>query len=205
MPRISAQRTPSRSTPDALRRMGRFACLDFINSTYADWRGERGPTDTIERPDWWKHFLGRWELPLPATIPPAPATLRNLRHLRALMRSAVEGRRSPRPLELAELNRQLRRSPHLWSINARKGRFSYTLQPSKVGWRAVVTALILSFGELMSRAELERLKKCANPNCTYLFYDVSTNRSRRWCFSNVCGNLMHVRAFRARHTGASGM
>ena len=71
--------------------------------------------------------------------------------------------------------------------------------PARRGWTAIEAALILSFSELLSGPELSRLKKCANPDCSYVFYDESTNRSRRWCFSNVCGNLTHVRAFRARN------
>jgi predicted RNA-binding Zn ribbon-like protein len=58
--------------------------------------------------------------------------------------------------------------------------------------------VVRAFQELVAGDGLQRLKLCANPLCRWAYYDESRNRSRRWCDSAECGNVMKVRAFRAR-------
>lgn len=43
-----------------------------------------------------------------------------------------------------------------------------------------------------------RLKTCANPECTWAFYDRSRNQQGSWCEMAVCGNRLKNRQFRAR-------
>jgi len=47
-----------------------------------------------------------------------------------------------------------------------------------------------------------RLRRCASPTCTSVFYDRSKNHSAKWCSMRSCGNRNKVRAFRERR-GAS--
>lgn len=183
---------------DDLRRDGAFACLDFINSEWTDWRGEGAPTDRLPSPAWWRMFSRKWGLGGAGFAPPTRARLIELRKIRKIMRTAVENGRSPTSGQISWLNRRLTRSPQRWTISSEKAGFGIRIVPTSRGWRAITTALILSFGQLLNDPDRSRLKKCANPDCSYLFYDESTNRSRRWCFANVCGNMIHVRAFRAR-------
>jgi predicted RNA-binding Zn ribbon-like protein len=44
----------------------------------------------------------------------------------------------------------------------------------------------------------KRLKACANPECTWVFYDRSRNQQGTWCEMAVCGNRFKNREFRAR-------
>ncbi len=44
----------------------------------------------------------------------------------------------------------------------------------------------------------ERLKHCANPGCSMVFYDTGKNNRRRWCTMSVCGNRDKVSRFRDR-------
>ncbi len=46
--------------------------------------------------------------------------------------------------------------------------------------------------------EWARLKACANPDCQWIYYDGSRNRSGRWCSMNECGEVMKSRAPRQR-------
>ncbi|QND53996.1 hypothetical protein HB779_20450 [Phyllobacterium sp. 628] len=48
------------------------------------------------------------------------------------------------------------------------------------------TAAFLSGLRLLEPQRLERIKIC--PNCHWLYFDESRNRSRRWCDMTVCGN-----------------
>lgn len=196
--------SPARSWPplDTLRRGSAFACLDFVNSEWTDWRGQGPPTDRIDSREWWRRFFANWGFGATGLTAPSGARLRELEHLRALMRAAIEKGRMPSASEVMWLNRRLADAPQRWLLAGGRTRVDSRLVPARVTWAAVTAALILSFGELLNDAERSRLRRCANPDCSYLFYDESDNRSRRWCFTNVCGNLMHVRAFRAKSSTA---
>ncbi len=51
---------------------------------------------------------------------------------------------------------------------------------------SLATAAFLSGVRLFEPSRLERIKIC--PNCHWLYFDGSRNRSRRWCDMRVCGN-----------------
>lgn len=52
-------------------------------------------------------------------------------------------------------------------------------------------AAVLSAMRLFEPARLARIKIC--PNCHWLYFDESRNRSRRWCDMSVCGNRAKVK------------
>src|SRR5438270_712384 len=70
------------------------------------------------------------------------------------------------------------------------------VEPVRRDWDWVVAEVVASATELMAEAEPVRLKACANPGCTWMFWDESKNVSRRWCDPRTCGNLVTVREFR---------
>jgi predicted RNA-binding Zn ribbon-like protein len=55
--------------------------------------------------------------------------------------------------------------------------------------RPVVHAAV----ELLTTGRRERIKGCAG--CSFLFYDESKNRSRRWCSMDDCGTAEKVRRY----------
>ena len=58
--------------------------------------------------------------------------------------------------------------------------------------------IALSAGDLLTSADLSRLRQCKSDECGWIFLDSSRNRSRHWCDMNDCGNLDKVRRFRQR-------
>ncbi|OPC78738.1 hypothetical protein B4N89_31755 [Embleya scabrispora] len=52
--------------------------------------------------------------------------------------------------------------------------------------------------ELLRTADPERIRRCANPECTLWFADVSKNGRRRWCSMAECGNRAKARTHYAR-------
>src|SRR2546425_857300 len=57
--------------------------------------------------------------------------------------------------------------------------------------------------ELLAGGDPRRLRKCANPSCRLMFYDVSKAGRRRWCSMRTCGGRAKSRAFyRRRREGA---
>ena len=68
------------------------------------------------------------------------------------------------------------------------------------GWRAdatdlerVIWPVAWSAGELLTSADLDRVRLCAGAGCAWLFLDTSKNRTRRWCDMSVCGNRAKAR------------
>ena len=71
-----------------------------------------------------------------------------------------------------------------------------TLEPA--GGDAVVAGLLADVHRSHAAGEWTRLKACANPDCQWVYYDGSRNRSGRWCSMNECGDVMKARAYRRR-------
>lgn len=57
-----------------------------------------------------------------------------------------------------------------------------------------------SAADLLTSREIDRVGECADDRgCGWLFFDMSRNRSRRWCDMKDCGNRNKVRRYYARH------
>lgn len=54
--------------------------------------------------------------------------------------------------------------------------------------------------ELVLTGQDQRLKRCAEHTCGWVFWDTSKNRSRRWCSMKVCGNRAKARRYAARRS-----
>ena len=66
--------------------------------------------------------------------------------------------------------------------------------------------VVRATADLLTSAELRRVRVCAADDCSWLFLDTSKNRSRRWCDMNTCGNRTKARKHyeRKRQTDLSG-
>jgi predicted RNA-binding Zn ribbon-like protein len=53
--------------------------------------------------------------------------------------------------------------------------------------------VVRAAADLLTSAELRRVRVCAADDCSWLFLDTSKNRSRRWCDMNTCGNRTKAR------------
>ncbi|WP_036261809.1 CGNR zinc finger domain-containing protein [Methylocapsa aurea] len=62
-----------------------------------------------------------------------------------------------------------------------------------------VAAMVANdFAQFVCEFEPTRLRRCANPSCTMVFYDRGRNNTRRWCAMSICGNRDKVAHYRAR-------
>jgi len=66
----------------------------------------------------------------------------------------------------------------------------------------LVAGVLAEVHEAHRAGQWQRLKACANPDCQWIFYDGSRNRSGRWCSMAECGGVMKARAYRARGRSA---
>jgi predicted RNA-binding Zn ribbon-like protein len=64
---------------------------------------------------------------------------------------------------------------------------------------AILGPVAWAAAALLERGPLDRIKACPpGDGCSWLFLDLSKNRSRTWCSMKTCGNVAKVRRFRAR-------
>lgn len=77
------------------------------------------------------------------------------------------------------------------------------LLPLHSGWEQVLAEIAASFAEALLEKEPTRFRICENPDCLWVYYDETRNRSKRYCDDKACGNLMKVRRFRARKKAES--
>ncbi len=73
-------------------------------------------------------------------------------------------------------------------------------------WRADSVAmerplwtLVMAAADLLTGGNVECVRKCANPQCSWMFVDTSKNKRRRWCEMEVCGNQAKARGHYARY------
>lgn len=73
-----------------------------------------------------------------------------------------------------------------------------SLEPDEPGVRGALGKLLVVAFEAMFDGTWWRLKVCGNETCQWAFYDLSRNRSGRWCDMSSCGNVVKVRNYRRR-------
>ncbi|WP_328606959.1 CGNR zinc finger domain-containing protein [Amycolatopsis sp. NBC_00345] len=118
--------------------------------------------------------------------------LQPLYELREALQARLEAGQSGSRPDLAHHLEKLR-----WKVTlAEDGQLALSAEGE--GWRQV-GGTVLSDVLLAQQHDLwPRLKACRNPPCAVVFYDSSKNRSRVWHNTSVCGNLINLRASRAR-------
>jgi predicted RNA-binding Zn ribbon-like protein len=67
----------------------------------------------------------------------------------------------------------------------------------------LLASLAADLLDLLAGTDIENVKRCAHPDCTRLYLDMSRAKNRHWCGMGTCGNKAKVQAFRARQRAAS--
>ena len=170
--------------------------LDFCNSLSR--RAGAGPRDRALTPRDFLDWAGRRGLDLERPL--SAAALARLHRLRGALLGVFDTLSDGAPPPsggLAVLNEELAAA-----------RAAERLVPMREGFEIQDHAAspIDRFRNAVARdaAELllgdpQRIKRCPNHECLWLFYDASKNLSRRWCAMDDCGTRDKVRRFRARN------
>lgn len=174
-------------------------CLDFANTRY--WRGSAAATETLNAPsdllDWAAGsggadlglvavLRGRWrDHPQDGAIGLAQA-LRWREALYAVVAAVTDGTEPPAD-DLAALNDALARAPVRGRVQRLDGRFAWAV-PAAGGVEAVLAPVLWSAGDLLTGGRLNRVRRCANDKCRWVFLDDSKSANRRWCSMSACGN-----------------
>jgi hypothetical protein len=75
---------------------------------------------------------------------------------------------------------------------------SVRYEPLESGWRAIRALTSAEILLAQAAGTWPRLKTCAYRPCGACFYDSSPNRARVWHDTKLCGNIINLRASRAR-------
>jgi predicted RNA-binding Zn ribbon-like protein len=172
-------------------------CIDFVNSQFKDHTGGRRVYDRLDRAEWQRWFLERGGFT--SRRPPEALLYRELLELRQLLRRLLESGREPDDQAMVELNHYLSRPSQSWELAKGESGFHLKLWWSDEDWRAVMAVVAASYARLLIGGGIDRVRVCANPDCSWIFFDDSHSGSRRWCDVAICGNMLRVRRHRERN------
>jgi predicted RNA-binding Zn ribbon-like protein len=162
----------------------------FLNTRAA---GRAGQPDLLASPA----AANRWLRTLPWPVAPRLTAddLTPLRELREALQAQLEaGRAAPATARQPDLARHLEQLR--WGMTLNDGQLALCAEGA--GWRQVAGTLISDIFVAQQHELWPRLKACRNPACSVVFYDSSKNQARVWHNTSVCGNLVNLRASRAR-------
>jgi len=176
-----------------------FPCFDLVDTLFTEHTGKPLAYDRLGMPGWQEAFLKHWGWRAPVPAPAgALAQLTELRgRVRRFLERAAAGGGAART-ELAHFRRLLEAAPFVYTIGATG---NLEVAPAREDWGWALAGVVSSAVRVATGGAARRIKECANPDCSWLFYDETLNLSRRWCQVNYCGNLLKVREHRARMKG----
>jgi len=193
-------------------RIGGVLCLDFTNT--ASWHGSDRSTEHLN--DFFD--LLRWSnengiigqhaqlvLSEGAERNPAGALtiLTRARKLREALHRIFVGvsqRKSPGRSDMQMLNETLDRAPLRFEVQYEESGFSGKRTPGGSEFATVLGPVAWSAAELLTSENLDRIKRCANDTCGWLFLDNTKNHSRRWCDMGDCGSRAKAKRYYQRKT-----
>ena len=139
---------------------------------------------------------------LPAAVEPSTDDVSLARHVRAALADVL------RRGDLAWSDRRTRdaiesvTSGAMLRIDVGRGG-NMRLAAVDDGVRGALAEIVAAYYRVSLREDRDRLKAC--DACGWAFFDVSKNKSRRWCAMGLCGSQQKSRAYRARKsTGVRG-
>lgn len=180
-------------------------CIDFVNTV--DWRGSDRPIEylnTYADLVKWSQRKGILDgsqvetLLIEADRRPEEAQdvlERAIMFREAAYRilTAITSGGEPEKGDLASFNNELARSLAHSEITPSGEGYTW-------GWGAgehlldrMLWPVARDAGDFLTSGELNRIGKCADEKCGWLFLDTSRNRSRRWCSMEDCGNRAKAR------------
>ena len=191
-------------------RIGGVLCLDFTNtaSWHASHRNTEHLNDFCDLLRWSNEYgiIGQHTklvLSEGAERNPAGALtiLTRARKLReGLYRIfvAVSQQKSPSRSDIQLLNETLDHAPLRFEIQYEESGFSGRPTTAGSEFATVLGPVAWSAAELLTSENLDRIKRCADDTCGWLFLDNTKNHSRRWCDMGDCGSRAKAKRYYQR-------
>jgi predicted RNA-binding Zn ribbon-like protein len=167
-------------------------CLEFVNTRY--WRGQETPTETLNSVE----DLGAWAA---ANLAKEARPLTRREFERAIearetihrVFDATARGKTPAAGDLETLNGLLAAAPARTTLRRERNGFSWDVDMRGSTALGQLAPVLWSAGDLLTGARLDKVRRCANPECGWLFLDDSRAGKRRWCSMSSCGNRAKAR------------
>ena len=114
-----------------------------------------------------------------------------------ICKAIMSGRR-PQPVDLETVNDELVEARTHERLTHQANEFTWEVIGDHAALDRMLWSVAHSAAELLTTADLSRLRECCGEQCGWVFEDTSRNRSRQWCDMQACGNLAKVRRYRTR-------
>ena len=188
--------------------VGNRLCIDFVNTRYSS-------DDVAGTLHYWRDLVDFLEaagasnrsetqrlrdisVKIPEQCAKTFAQSIVLRESLRMILSAIEGRHRLKTKWIEAINKVLRANDGYEKLSLRSGDWHLIFIPCRLGSMQALMPIAQSAADLITEGKAAPVRKCANPDCIFYFYDVSRTRRRRWCSMAVCGNRMKVAAYARR-------
>ena len=167
-------------------------CLEFANTRY--WRGQPAPTETLNSAD----NFAAWATANVVKGAKAPSRREferaiELRETIYRLFAAATHDKPPAPHDLQTLNTALSEAPKRTKLRKDREGFAWDVEMKASTALGLLAPVLWSAGDLLAGPRLDRVRRCANPECGWLFLDDSRAGKRRWCSMQSCGNRAKAR------------
>jgi len=186
--------------PGSIKLLGGRLCLDFVNTVDCYGCSDLGEyLNNYQDLVFWCRHVGmitdQEAKTLSTKSTENPAEAKRTHHLAIELREIVyrifssiaEGKFQCEN-DLAVFNDYLSKTMRWSQIVKTKNGFYWDILGNKMKLDWIINPVIRSAADLLISEELQKIKKCSDPTCGWLFLDSSRNRSRRWCDMRDCGN-----------------
>ena len=168
-------------------------CLEFVNTRY--WRGQDAPTETLNAPDDLAAWVAANGAPKGVKSPTSREFERAIELRETIHRlfDAEAQDKAPATRDLEALNEALAKAPARTSLRRERGGYGWDVDIKSGTALALLAPVLWTAGDLLTGPRLDRVRRCANPECNFLFLDDSRAGKRRWCSMSSCGNRAKAR------------
>jgi predicted RNA-binding Zn ribbon-like protein len=195
-------------TPRPFFMIANQPALDLANTLAAD---GNGPVELIPDFDSFCEWLARVRLVTPKqsgwlskrwSKRQRASFLKEIKAYRALIKDAAESLQKEGkvpPIFVQETNRMLSAAGAVIGIQSPAKDVYAASWP--VDWdnpKAVLGVIAEQGMRFICNCDPSRVRKCDNPACALVFYDMAKNNRRRWCSMDQCGNRQKVALHRKR-------
>jgi len=175
-------------------------CLAFANTL--SWRGNPMPSESLGGTgDLLGWLAGTAKLPVESIDSAGDWLGRHPKRAAALFAEAIAVREAiyrifgalaaSEPIadkDIALLNRALAEAPRRETLAQADDGYAWDIKKIDVSVPGLLAPVLWSAGDLLTRADHRRVRRCANDACLWLFIDESKAGTRRWCDMSSCGN-----------------
>jgi predicted RNA-binding Zn ribbon-like protein len=168
---------------------------EFINTL---WKQNHGyGMDPLEDPVWFKQFEAKIADALTLDVSQCSAMLKATRAIMiTYIQEIVDDQLDAEGL-MQVIENSFQSSSGTRTVLKQSDSPHINFKPECYDLNYLIADLYGRFFDLVFTDDRTRIRICENPDCRYVFYDDSKNKSKRHCHAG-CSNLMKVRRFREK-------